>query len=612
MNRCLSGICRALPGLTALAGLCFASAGARVEGPLRVWHTATLSFSGPSSEVAASRPNPFLDYRLQVRFTSPSGRVLDVPGYYDGDGAGGASGNVWKVRFTPSEPGQWSYRASFRQGPAIAVSLNAGAGDPAAFDGASGSLPIAPRDPRAPGFARWGLLSYAGKHYLKFADGPYWIKGGTDDPENLLAYAGFDRTPASHRYQAHVSDWRPGDPDWGGGKGKGIIGALNYLASRRVNSVYFLTMNIGGDGKDVWPFAGSPDPNGSPENDDLHYDVGKLRQWEIVFDHAQKRGIFLHFVLNEAEAPNKKELDDGELGVERKLYYRELVARFGHHLALEWNLCEEYNIEFDFGPGRIRQFAAYLRAVDPYGHPITVHSARDPLRELSFLFGDTLFGLTSIQLNQRRIDTLVEAFRQATAAAGRPLPVSMDEFTVDKGQRLSHVPFDDPELHRKQKLWPTYLSGGMIEFILEDSLKVESFKTPQRETLWNYTWCARRFLEALPFWEMEPADRLVTGAGTISVGLGRGQTFPLGPQVLAQAGRVYAIYLPVATPSGRIDLSGHRGPFRMRWYNPRSGEFVGRASSLAGDGAADPGPPPADPDQDWALLLEAVRPASQP
>jgi len=40
-------------------------------------------------------------------------------------------------------------------------------------------------------------------------------------------------------------DWQSGDPDWGNGKGKAIIGALNYLASQHVNSIYFLPMNIG-------------------------------------------------------------------------------------------------------------------------------------------------------------------------------------------------------------------------------------------------------------------------------------------------------------------------------------------------------------------------------
>lgn len=575
---------------------------ATLTGKPAVWHAGTLSFSGPMTNQTADRPNPFLDYRLQVRFTGPSGQVHSVPGYYDGNGAGGAAGNVWKARFTPDEPGRWSYRASFRQGSRAAISLDETAGSPASFDGASGSFGVAARNPNAPGFTRWGRLAYAGRHYLKFKDGPYWIKGGTDDPENFLGYAGFDHTPASHRYAVHVADWRSGDPDWGGGKG--IIGALNYLASRHVNSIYFLTMNIGGDGKDVWPFAGNPDPNGSAANDNLHYDIGKLRQWEMVFDHAQRRGIFLHFVLDEGEEANKRELDDGELGTERKLYYRELAARFSHHLALEWNLCEEYNLGFDFGPRRIQDFAAYLRAVDPYGHPITVHPSGDPLKALSFMFGNKLFDMTSVQLDRRRIDTLVEAFRSATARAGRPLPISMDEFTVDHGQKQAWIPVDDAELHRKQKLWPTYLSGGMLEFILEDSLKVESFKTPQREALWNYTWYARRFLEALPFQEMEPADDLASGAGTMPVGLGRAQTFPLGAQVLAKPGAVYAVYLPKANPTGTIDLSGARGAFRMRWYNPRTGAFEGSARTVTGGARVALGPPPAGPEEDWAVLLE--------
>ena len=38
------------------------------------------------------------------------------------------------------------------------------------------------------------------------------------------------------RYEPHVRDWADGDPTWQGGKGKGLIGGLNYLASQGVNS----------------------------------------------------------------------------------------------------------------------------------------------------------------------------------------------------------------------------------------------------------------------------------------------------------------------------------------------------------------------------------------
>ena len=58
--------------------------------------------------------------------------------------------------------------------------------------------------------------------------------------------------------------------------------------------------NGGGDGDNVWPFV--------DRDDKFHYDVSKLDQWQIVFDHAQAKGIYLHFKLQEQEN------DDGTFG----------------------------------------------------------------------------------------------------------------------------------------------------------------------------------------------------------------------------------------------------------------------------------------------------------
>jgi hypothetical protein len=367
-----------------------------VEGQLAVWHPVTLTFQGPDAAETDNSPNPFFDVRLQVVFLGPSKQRFVVPGFFDGDGRGGPKGRVWRVRFSPETPGTWRYEAAFRTGPGVAIQVEAVAGQSLALPDLAGSFVVSPRDADAPGFLKWGRLRYVGKHYLKFHDGPYWIRGGTDEPEDFLGYAGFDRTPPKHRFAAHVDDWRAGDPDWGGGKGRAIIGALNSLAKQHVNSIYFMTMNVGGDGKDVWPWIGPIERRGSSKNDHRHFDTAKLRQWEIVFDHAERLGIFLHLVLSESETANKRELDAGELGPDRKLYYREMIARFGHHLALQWNLCEEYNLNFNFGPERIRAFADFIRAVDPYDHPITVHSAGNPVEQLRFTYGDPRFGMTSI------------------------------------------------------------------------------------------------------------------------------------------------------------------------------------------------------------------------
>ena len=560
-----------------------------VTGSLRKWEAVAISFAGPSADAGDNEPNPFLDYRLQVAFTSPGGKRFDVPGFFDGDGKGGRVGNVWRVLFSPDETGRWQFKASFRQGPQMAVSLDANAGKPAVFDGATGSFVVKPQDKRAPGFPKWGRLEYVGKFYLKFRDGPYWLKGGTDEPEDFLGYVGFTNTPkATHRFANHVQDWRPGDPDWGDGQGKAIIGALNYLSAQHMNNLYFLPMNIGGDGKNVWPYLGHIDPKGSTNNDNLHFDLMKLRQWETVLDHAQRRSIFLHFVLNEAEHGNKNELDDTALGVERKLYYRELIARFGHHVAMQWNLCEEYNLDIKLPPELIKSYAEYIHAVDPYGHPITVHHAGKLPKAWEPFLGFKLFPITSFQWRDMSI---VEYWRKTSRDAGWPQVVSVDELFPDTAS-VTNV-----ERYRREYTWPIYLSGGQVEYILQDLIKTDDFR--KYEPVWKHVWFARKFLEEnLPFWDMEPMDQLLTGAATY-----QGKNNLVTGQVFAKPGEVYAVYLPDATTTGTLDLSAARGKFVQRWYSPRTGEFVGKPIKVSGGKPVSLGAPPADSAEDWATLI---------
>jgi CubicO group peptidase (beta-lactamase class C family) len=156
---------------------------------------------------------------------------------------------------------------------------------------------------------------------------------------------------------------------------------------------------------------------------------------------------------------------------------------------------------------------------------------------------------------------------------------------------------------RKQKLWPTLLSGGQIEFILEGLLDANSFKTPERQALWQYNWHARSFLEELPFWQMHPADQLAKGAPALNVGVGRGKTSPLPAQVFALPGEIYAVYLPIASPAGELNLTTAPGRFSKRWYNPRTGIFASETEYISGGSWVELGQPPADPAEDWAILL---------
>jgi hypothetical protein len=569
-------------------------ASAIVTGDLEKWHRLTLSFAGPYASETDGSPNPFLDYRLQVEFIGPGGQTYNVPGFFDGDGNGGAAGNVWRVHFSPDQAGTWTYQASFRQGANVAVDPSASAGSPKSFDGASGIFDVADRDPTASGFLKWGRLEYAGEHYLKFRDGPYWLKGGADSPENWLGYAGFDNTPqARHTFSPHAQDWQMGDPTFNSPSaddGKGLVGALNYLNSQWVNSIYFLPMNIGGDGKDTSPYVNVSSWAGSTTNDNSHFDISKLRQWETAFAHAQRRNIHLHFVLNEAEEANKRELDDATLGTERKLFYREMVARFGHHNALQWNISEEYDLTYPLSPDTVKAFAGYIQQLDPYDHPITVHQAHNPDSTWTPFLGDARFSLTSFQYagSTAGYGDEVEEWRRKTASAGRPITISMDE--------LAAATTTNADQQRKTILWPTYLSGGQLEwFVAAEDQSLEDLR--RYEQHWTYTRHARFFMQQnLPFWEMAPQDGLLSGE---SSDYGGGQVF-------AKAGQVYAVYLPNATSSGTLDLSGVSGSFQKRWYNPRTGDFEGTAEMINGDGGVSLGTPPDSPAEDWVVLLETT------
>ncbi len=59
----------------------------------------------------------YTEIELQAEFTSPSGEVIgNVYGFFDGDGMGSQDGDVWKLRFMPTETGTWKYEYAWTDG----------------------------------------------------------------------------------------------------------------------------------------------------------------------------------------------------------------------------------------------------------------------------------------------------------------------------------------------------------------------------------------------------------------------------------------------------------------------------------------------------------------
>lgn len=582
-----------------------------IRGELKRWHTISLFFDGPRCSETDFSPNPFLDYRLDVTFTNGH-ETYQIPGFFAADGnaaeTSAISGNQWQVNFVPNVAGTWNYTVSFRNGTDISVGNETTEGKRLAPDGVTGKLTISETDSNAPGFLAKGRIVYSGERYLRFSGtGEYFLKNGADSPENFLAFVDFDQTyrygnkaifregeanpkESCHKYETHIKDWKAGDPGWQNGKGKGLIGALNYLASQGVNSQYMLTMNIQGDGKDVWPYAG--------HNERTRFDCSKLAQWDVVFNHMDRLGMMIHLVLQETE--NECLLDGGWTGVQRKVYLRELVARFGHHLGITWNMGEE-NGPADWTPvGQTDQMrkdmANYLKSINPYPNFVVVHTHADNEHQdkvLNPLLGFKNLDGPSMQIgNPEKCNERISHFVNESAKTNKQWVVMLDEIG-DAGRGVMPDAFDaQHDTVRHYALWGSLMAGaGGAEWYFgyrypHNDLMCEDFRS--RELWWKQTRIAHNFfLNNLPFAEMKPANDLMTPGGTYC---------------LAQQGEVYAVYLPKTDPA---EITLPEGKYSVKWFNPRTGGNLqdGTVKTLNGGGKVSLGMPPVNDGKDWVAVV---------
>ncbi|NOT32295.1 MAG: DUF5060 domain-containing protein [Planctomycetes bacterium] len=603
-----------------------------IEGSGHLWQPLTLTFTSfdTAELLHPAGRNPFLDYRLTVFFTHPaSGTELAIPGFYaaDGDAAdtSASGGNRWRVHFAPDRVGQWKWRAEFRRGASIAVDRSlAGSAADARIDGAFGFLEVAPADPSAPGLLAKGRLEHVGEHTWRFAESsePY-LMGGMGGPENFLAYYQFDGTSSSgnsclsgpdflHHYQPHAADYGGDAIDQAhtfgpAQKGKNILGAINYLASQGVNALYFITNTHLGDGKDVWPWVTSGDKR--------HFDVSKLAQWERVFAHLTQRGLMLTFVFEEQEN-DQIPVAGGGLGhgltLERKLYYREMVARFAHHPAVFWVIGDESDY-FD-EVATMESLASEIRALDPYRHPIAFHSKHpcvtpgctdpQPLiidQYLPYLAFDG-FEATAFQTVPGSYNGTTNTLRASQAAGPKWAHYGIE-------QSLNSTPVN-LDANRARALWGNLMGGGAgvswfsgngiqaqyppgtsfcdyYDLSVEDFRRFTGYFEDTRHAL-------ALFHTQLPFTEMAPNNALASVSGATDYVLYRQENETLGIPA------VYAVYRGTGSTTG---LTLGAGTHTVEWFNPRNGTGPIAGAPLVGPGLVTLVPPLQDPGLDWLAIV---------
>lgn len=574
---------------------------AEVSGELKKWHKVTLTFEGPATAEMHTY-NPFLNYRLDVTFRKGD-KTYVVPGYFAADGhaaeTAATEGNKWKVHFSPDEIGEWQYEVSFRKGGNVAVSAERLPGQSAGYmDGLTGSFTVSETDKQGRDFRGKGRLQFVNKTYLQFAEtGEYFLKAGVDAPENIFAYADFDgdfktdghKDNFIKKWEAHVADWKTGDPSWQNGKGKGLIGALNYLAAKGLNAFSFLTLNIAGDDRNVFPY--------------VHYDnyermdVSKLDQWEIVFAHADKLGLFLHFKTSEAE--NQGLLDNGEVGPQRKLYYRELIARFGHHLALNWNIGEENGLwmKEDITPWQTTTqrlaCAQYFYDHDPYRHHVVIHNGQ-PFYDL--LGPESKYTGLSVQTNREdfaNVHGAVLRWHKLAKAGKKTWAIAVDEPGDHRYSLLPDKLNPDHDNARQNALWGALMAGAWgIEWYFgyeneHSDLTCEDWRS--RDKMWDQCLHALHFFRQneLPYWDMEPRDQWTENDDFI----------------FADQETHIVIYQKMG-PKTPTTLQKINGEYTIRWFNPRTGQFIGKPKKVAAKNSLRIDLPPVEQEKDWVVWVK--------
>jgi hypothetical protein len=589
------------------------------------WDKTTIDFTGPmTSELA--EPNPFSYYRLDVTFTHESGSpIMVIPGYYAADGkaanTSGNSGNVWRVIFSAPKVGTWQYEASFKAGEMAAVTEG---GVSAGFmDGKKGTLNIREGTKKLPDNRANGRLQYVGKRYLEWSEtGKPFLKVGADSPENMLHYVDFDGNLNGYgklgkdyyqlikTWEPHAKDFEPAAQEytWQNGKGKNILGAINYLSGLGLNAFSFLTFSVDGDDGGVYPhivkndslFISASHESKSWEKALYHdrFDCSKLDQWERVFSYADTKGMYLHFKTFENEGVSL--MSKSELTNDRKMYYRELIARFGHHPALNWNLSEETRLTVDL----IRKISSYIRDLDAYKNNVVQHTFPPgyPVKKSTEYpnyahyypnlvgFQSDLTG-ASLQLDVADVHTEVLKWVTLSANSGKPWVVANDE----QGSANKGVAVDASSVHYKGKmsadnedevrhnvLWGTFMAGGAgVEYYYgynteQNDLNAEDHRS--REVKYKQAVIAQKFFSNLPVLEMKSMDELTTSE----------EDYVFGNENLV------VVYLPKGVKTA-INLP--KGTWKMKTFNPIKGGNVGGISKVGKTLSG------LDNSQDWVLVL---------
>ncbi len=278
---------------------------------------------------AAGEPNPFWGVSFTATVVAPDGEATEITGFFDGDGAGGAVGDVFGLRIFADQCGTWSWTAH---------------SDDAGLDGQSGQETC--------------QGTFAGA----FADGPVEPDPGhprafhhrNGDAVYLVGKFLDVAAPSPIQYSHTFFSEELDDGD--------RQAMLDRHLEMHLNKMNIYLANVGDyGGVSTTPWLGS-----ASSNDKTRFDLARWHSYEHWVRELAAAGMVaqLWFFADDSGFGDLPEVDR-----QRLIWYG--MSRLSAYTNTMFTLCLEW--QEGWSSSEVEEFGSYLQAHNPWGRPVSVH-----------------------------------------------------------------------------------------------------------------------------------------------------------------------------------------------------------------------------------------------
>jgi hypothetical protein len=429
--------------------------------------------------LAVSEPtvgNPFADVKLVGKFGKGGHLDKEALGFCDSD-----DGSVFKIRFMPSEPGDYSYTLTHREAGGLERE----------FEGTfrarkSQNKGVVRVDAAHPFHFIW---EGTGEHYFYNGTTAYHLLSWTDEKRMLRCIERIGSTGCNRiRF---LNYGRASDNEWG----EGMVQSEDF--------VWTLC---------PWPakYPNRQLKEGSPEFDHTRFNLAHWRKCEKALERMRDLNIVASVIMLMDRGIQDAPPAGSEL---EQRYYRYAVARYGAFSNVMWDLGNEHNEYRE--PAWANEIGRLIKQWDCSRDLVSAHGYAT--------FPYDVEDWADFAIYQRWRDGQNEfmlAQRADAIAKGRAIPQVNEEYGYER-----HKDCGQDEVRRRA--WEIAMAG-CYQTTGEWKGWQHGEAAPGSKIL-NWTGILRRFFEEnLAWWEMKPANELIES--------GKGYA-------LAAEGKEYAVYL---------------------------------------------------------------------